>query len=146
MRSAVFVVVSLMLSACVAELEPDGGGLPDSQRAYQYEGCDAGTLYCPQDRAFTCAIEAIRTRHASCEVDADCALLRVTGSCYPVGDCLPLAVRVGTESEVREEVKEEIDTYCASPRCLSAGQCGIVPHELEAVCRDGSCRTKVEPT
>jgi hypothetical protein len=138
-RSALFVFFSFMLSACVAEVGPDGGGPPDSQNAYRYEGCADETLYCPQDRAFTCAIESIRTRYASCEVDEDCALLRVTGSCYPVGDCLPLAVRVGSESVVRDEVTAEIEAYCANPGCSGAGLCGIAPEDVEAVCHEGSC-------
>jgi len=126
-----------------ADASGGGGGndAGDRQQTYGYPACDAGTIGCPNDLAFFCALNAIRDKYRSCADAGDC-VRPVVSNCVAWGECLPEAVNRAALQSFHAEAGVEVSRYCGpfpysgcneSPSCATSYAAGAVD------CVSGQC-------
>lgn len=144
MRIVVWVVLMGLVLACGPSDQEVPPPTDDSQTSYAYPGCADGQLQCPQDVTLLCALDQIQSAHATCQVDSDCVLVELSGSCFSAGSCPPMAVAIGSEEGFESAARGEIDAYCASASCEDERPCSIDPDAVRAACVAGACIAEVD--
>ncbi|WNG37430.1 hypothetical protein F0U61_29905 [Archangium violaceum] len=111
---------------------------PHPQTTYTYPGCANEDYGCPRYKTITCALELIRTEHASCAQDSDCVAAEVDDRCAGYGQCPPAMVSVAGRADFEAKANAELLRYCTEfPLCAVSGSCSI--SSFEPRCRQGVC-------
>ena len=108
----------LVVAACSTAGRKDAG---DSQKSYTYPGCVNQTGYCPNDKTYFCALDAIRDRHNSCADAGDCTIGSISGDCNGYVGCEPTVVNVREAGAFYMEALAETKRFCADAHCLQSG-------------------------
>jgi len=129
--------VALLAVGCSSTSGSGDGG--DPQKSYSYPGCANETAYCPNDKTYFCARDAIRNKHDSCADAGDCTATFLSGDCQGYFGCVPAVVNLREKGAFDQEALAEMTRYCANAGCNGSGSCADSYSARMVACVQGTC-------
>src|SRR5262249_45825015 len=119
-------------------------GVGPSEETYSFPGCAPSSLNCPNDGTLGCALRAVRSRHDSCLLTAECVEVPFVGGCTGWTACPPYSVNDAGLAGFLSEARAEVMKYCACPQCSWSLSCPGVDAG-QPRCVSGHCTFVTEP-
>ena len=128
---------ALLIASCSGMHGAEDAG--DPQRNYVFPGCANETAYCPNDKTYFCALDAIRRRYDSCTDAGDCTTTFLSNDCRGYFSCVPAVVNLHDKGAFDQEALAESTRYCDRVTCAQSGVCADTYSARAVACLQGTC-------